>query len=714
MKTILFITLILVYSVANCMTYYVSPDGIDHANYGTIEKPFKSIQFGVNQLSFGDTLIIRSGRYEESIKIPQLTQNSDKTRTKIKNFENETVIIDGSDPLKPSWRKQGGNIYSAKINNDIWQFFANNEMQTSARWPNAKAWSAEMWDKDTSSIQQSKDSSDGLFIDAEGGEELRKVNKSFKDAIAVMNVGSWLSFARRITAHEPKSSSFSYDKIGNRYHHKIANGSAFIEASPACLDYPGEWFFDKDTKILSWIPPQKKHPSKFNIRGKTRVYGLTANDTHNVHIQGLKFYACTFKIMDCNNIIIENCDFLFPSYSKRMLKVIDKPQPTTFYGNNNALKNCTFKYADGTGLDFSGENGLIENCLFSQIDYGCVGGLHDCMVNVRNTKNLIFRQNTLNTGGNSVGVKGGSNGLFELNRVTNQGLMQHDGAAIQVDYDRTNGTIMQKNWIHDHIKFALRFDTPWLDATLYGTNGILRKNVIWNAKPIVPKGDAHFIYNNTAFSNDIVDIAIFSDKKHGGINEKTVTKNNAVNQLSGARSSLASVPGITFSNYVAKAGKPHNELSSYLVDPNQLDFRPKKNSPLIDAGTTNLINSEYHGLAPDIGAYEYGDTNYWMAGYKLAHASVPIPKSNSTNQSIDRELIFQQGYKAVRNEIFFGTKTSNMKKITSTDASHNIIKLSDFNITLKKASKYYWQVNTIRKNGQYITGPIWNYTTESF
>ena len=59
-------------------------------------------------------------------------------------------------------------------------------------------------------------------------------------------------------------------------------------------------------------------------------------------------------------------------------------------------------------------------------------------------------------------------------------------------------------------------------------------------------------------------------------------------------------------------------------------------------------------------------------------------------------------------------QTSNMKKITSTDASHNIIKLSDFNITLKKASKYYWQVNTIRKNGQYITGPIWNYTTESF
>ena len=135
MKTILFITLILVYSSANCMTYYVSPDGIDHAN-GTIEKPFKSIQFGVNQL-FGDTLIIRSGRYEESIKIPHLTQNSEKTRTKSKILRMKQYNY-CSDPLKPSWKNKLG-IYIQQNNNDIWQFFANNEMQTSARWPNAKA-----------------------------------------------------------------------------------------------------------------------------------------------------------------------------------------------------------------------------------------------------------------------------------------------------------------------------------------------------------------------------------------------------------------------------------------------------------------------------------------------------------------------------------------------------------------------------------------------
>ena len=51
-------TLILVYSLANGMTYYVSPDGIDHANYGTIEKPRNRFNLASINSPFGDTLII--------------------------------------------------------------------------------------------------------------------------------------------------------------------------------------------------------------------------------------------------------------------------------------------------------------------------------------------------------------------------------------------------------------------------------------------------------------------------------------------------------------------------------------------------------------------------------------------------------------------------------------------------------------------------------
>ena len=72
--------------------------------------------------------------------------------------------------------------------------------------------------------------------------------------------------------------------------------------------------------------------------------------TDHIHIKGLNFFACTLYVDDAAHITIEDCNVLYPSYSKRMLKEIHKPQPTTLRGDHNNLINCTFKYADGTGL----------------------------------------------------------------------------------------------------------------------------------------------------------------------------------------------------------------------------------------------------------------------------------------------------------------------------------------------------------------------------
>ena len=142
------------------------------------------------------------------------------------------------------------------------------------------------------------------------------------------------------------------------------------------------------------------------------------------------------------SIVIRGCNVKFPSYSKRMLGYTEKAQPTSVDGNHNMVSNCTFKYADGTGIKFSGDQGVLENNLFYQVDYSCVGSLHDAMVNIRDASNMTFSHNTLDTGGNSVGIKAGSSNIIEYNRVTNQGMLQHDGSAIQADHNFTNGTVI--------------------------------------------------------------------------------------------------------------------------------------------------------------------------------------------------------------------------------------------------------------------------------
>jgi len=93
------------------------------------------------------------------------------------------------------------------------------------------------------------------------------------------------------------------------------------------------------------------------------------------------------------------------------------------------------------------------------------------------------------------------------------------------------------------------------------------------------------------------------------------------------------------------------------------DFRPKKGSALIDGGVVipgindgqDLDynhppsypgqNRKYIGAAPDIGAYEYGDSVYWIPGYRYPHPSVPIPSNGTVDLPMEYGLAWNYSYK---------------------------------------------------------------------
>jgi hypothetical protein len=684
-------------------------ENISLAAYGTVTR----VRFRLDASGLGDYFFVDDVQLGGAAHDFEPTAGSGSIT--IRSYQDEAVVLDGTQSVPGSWTAVSNGIYKTTFATDIWQLFVDDEMQTSARWPDAAAWTDAMWDKDANWIQQDITSSDGTFIDESGGQDLAGSGKDFTGAIAVMNVGSWLSFAETVTGHGAGSDTFTYSPIGSPYHHKIENGAAFFEASYACLSTNREWYYNPASDELFLIADDGLSPAGRDIRGKTITYGLDIANSQAINVQGIGFFACTFKVSNSDSIVIEDSAVLFPSYSKRMLGNSAKAEATYMDGAGNTLRNCTFQYADGAGIEFVGDGGLIENCLFYQIDYSCVGTLHDVMVNIRNATNLEFRHNTLDTGGNSVGIKGGDSSVFELNRVTNQGMLQHDGSAIQTDADYTDGTVMQRNWVHDHIKFALRFDSPWLNPAVYGVNGVMKYNVLWNTRPMVPKGDAHHIYNNTGFDNDVVDISIFADTTHGGVNTNTATRNNAVNLISGERSSSAPYPGTTNNNWVGEDFAPVREIKGQLVDPGQLDFRPAVGSDLIDAGTNVPAHvTGFIGAAPDIGAYEFGHTNYWIPGYVPAQASMPIPNHGAANQPEGRELIFQPGYGAERVNIHFGTDSNSLPLLVNSPALHNIVDPRDHGVIPEGGTNYFWRVDSVLADSSVVTGEVWSYTTANY
>ncbi|MFL2910705.1 MAG: LamG-like jellyroll fold domain-containing protein, partial [Limisphaerales bacterium] len=166
------------------------------------------------------------------------------------------------------------------------------------------------------------------------------------------------------------------------------------------------------------------------------------------------------------------------------------------------------------------------------------------------------------------------------------------------------------------------------------------------------------------------------------------------------------------------------------------DFRPKKGSSLIDTGVVvpglndggdkgyvphpdwgkdsggRGFNHRpsyagqhrpYIGEAPDIGAYEYGDSVYWIPGFRYPHPSVPIPNDGAKDVPLEYGLAWNYPYKK---------DYSNTKAVVSiTGPGANMTKSfvypnNVFFTSLKPNSTYTWSVTV---DG--VSGETWSFST---
>lgn len=82
------------------------------------------------------------------------------------------------------------------------------------------------------------------------------------------------------------------------------------------LDVETEWFHDPRTGLLYLYAPGGVDPSTLDIRSKARDYALKAKGKHHLEIKGINFFACSFRLDDCDDCRIENCELLYPTYTR--------------------------------------------------------------------------------------------------------------------------------------------------------------------------------------------------------------------------------------------------------------------------------------------------------------------------------------------------------------------------------------------------------------
>lgn len=752
---------------------YVAPHGNDK-NTGTLKAPLKSINKALSLIQEGGgTIYLRAGRYYENLNKKQLKHS---TPILIKAYQGEKVIFDGTTTISSNWSLWKNGIYKTTPDKEVWQLFNDYNYAEPARWPDAHFKDLSIWrmtqcmrkadggrrrgkyygksrlgiiyDTDfTNSHTGSFHEGDSRYEITTPTTSLAASGKTFKGAYAVLNIGNWLTWAREIETHETGTDHFTYNTDGITEKELNSFGAYYIFGL-AALDQPNEWWYDKPSNTLYYSPPKGVDPNTIKFQSKQQDFAIALFKCQNITFEGLTFFATGFNIQQSSNIMFKDCRFEYPSTNKFVLAEFNwfegvnktnQKVSSVQGGKNNSFINCEF-WRSNAPIFLISDEVRVENCAFDEIewDVNSNGGSGTLITG----EDATVKRCNISLCGNSEGIRPARTGnTIQLNHLWDMGNLQHDGAAINVGTQKQKGTVVEQNWVHDSNRQGVRFDyhgTKILqeDGTVYG-DAIYRNNVTWNTQPNQVKGDRHLILNNTIVNSntygnsedELFNMSIQGFKAMHEIagNAHSITRNNLAN-LTHRGWALTGNPKKRSDGYIPPSAKTlpgtndHNisepmAAIKYLKAPLFWDFRPKSNSPLIDAGA--VINKKeipskhytynafpFKGSAPDIGAYEYGDNIYWIPGRQFNYATTPIPPDQSQDVPTHSELMFLQALNTTIHKVYFGTSPKKLKLLKTLKHS-NIASPS-----LKKGQTYYWRVDAI--NGkQTIEGPLWTFKTRS-
>ena len=528
----LFLTVFLLFSFFSFSqtTYYVSKSGSNSNNGTSINTPFLTISHAISQISAGDIIYIRGGTYHENVQIDNIDATSGN-ETLIQNYNNEQVIIDGTIGITNTWADDTiGGVQVKKVQSftqSVTQLFVGNNQMVMARWPNAQFSDLSIYDHDNWAEGEETGSNDGSFLIDETYEDPGAL--SLTNSIGILNVGSFRTFNRRINSHTQQSGDdvityttpIGNSGIGggltNNGEIKDKHHYFFFEGKKEFIDADNEWFLDTANDVLYLKPASGVDLSNTPIRGKVRDYSITITGSEHLKIRGLTFFATTIHASGSNNLEITECNFYYPSHSKRMLGDLNGANVTTFgtgSGNtarvdSSTVSGCLFINTEGEALVVRGDNNTIKNSYFRNIDWSATE-LNGLMVTVYidGTSNT-FTENEIYHTGASATVWPGEESIFSYNIVSSTGHAQSDGSVFQGTKNLVFGSNVHHNFVYDTEKYAFRYDAPGGDAAQAGSFGIMHHNIADNTLGLMIKGNNQIIAHNTVINtiknrNDII------------------------------------------------------------------------------------------------------------------------------------------------------------------------------------------------------------------
>ncbi|NQX58045.1 OmpL47-type beta-barrel domain-containing protein [Paenibacillus qinlingensis] len=590
---------------ASATTYYVAPNGNDAAAGNVEASPFKTINKCAQIMTPGDTCIIASGTYRETVT-PVASGQSGQPIT-FKTAPGATVIVSGTEPIS-GWTQHTGQIYKADLSWSLGkenQLFVNNGLVVAplweARWPNISEYSLPGLKAGVATADSGSATS---IVDS----DLSQPSDFWKNALVWERGGNaYQGMTSKVTGYNSATHTLTYEPITGDYQelYPRLGSTYFLSGVLGALDAPNEWYVDETAQQVYLWAPDGGVPS--NVEVKKRKTAFNLNGKSFIQMKGIRTFAANITMNGSSNNVLDGiqADYLyFSNYSQNTTNADQLNGGISIFGNNNEIKNSKIGYSSGTLINIEGNSNRIVNNI---IHNGSYMASYDPLVKLSSgTSNLISYNEIRESGRFNIYWRSGS-GEISYNDISNGMWLSRDGALLYSwGLDMGNSDI-HHNLIHDSkgsdMSVGLYFDN-------YANNVVAHHNVIYNNDVGIQMntpGNYRLIYNNTVVNHRTGSIGYWGSPPYN-------------QELFGSR-----VYNNIFTNSVsltADTANGYNTTSSTgvnFMNPAANDFRLNDGSTAINTGAViKGVTDSYVGIAPDAGAYEFGGAN-WKAGPDFAN-----------------------------------------------------------------------------------------------
>ncbi|MEU6873239.1 right-handed parallel beta-helix repeat-containing protein [Streptomyces sp. NPDC046751] len=617
-------------------TYYVAVSGQDTASGTSDRTPFRHIQKCADVMVPGDTCLVMSGTYEETV-VPARSGTAALPITyraapgakvtvsgasKIAGFQPVTAAdvtaIAESDPFAAdsqfSDAVAAGHVYRTDVDlgTDVTtvQVFTDKKMGIEAQWPYPGL------DLLAPSLQY-----------AGGGS----ADATVADADLTRPAGYW-DGARALTGYWYVSATTTVKSS--------AVGSVTLETAPPCvhkvvpqetryalsgkigeLAHPGEWFYDPAAKRLYLYATDD--PGAHTVEAKRRTLGFDLAGTSHTTVAGIGLFATTIRTgATSTGVTLDGINGQYLShYTDITQGATDCGSTVTrgvgdtgiiLDGTRNKIVNSDLSLSAGNGIALRGQNNTATDNVIHDVDYM---GTYAAGIAVQGnsqtvTHNTISRvgRSGINLQWNEVAGLTPGKDLIAYNDISGYARLSLDVAAIYTCCSAwMMGTSIDHNVLHD--------PAPTTTSTTFGISGIyadngqsdlvIANNVGWGNREgtVMLNGLGTGSHDNGVYNNT-GGMTLFYVKEPGQSTGTRIYNNvGTIRGLDGATDG-----GLVLSNNLPP------EVDPLFVDAADRDYRltaasPARNQAIPLPG----INDGSTDATPSLGAYQYGAPK-WTAG----------------------------------------------------------------------------------------------------